>query len=370
MDDYGQNGETIINVPFETGFDNTDADGDGGPDFATGNVNYVTGVLWQEIAPVGDVPNWPAESIKAMAIAARTLGYNWCGIEFDAETGHRIMDDNNKQHYNPHRPDSAISAAEKERYRRIAETTIGVYMTYGEDDFDAKYRSYTGSYTLEDEPAPPHRSVEDPVGANYDPIRSPGMAQINAAYWASGHDPTPNDRFHPRWSSYLQILTHYYTEIHLKDEGGNQLTPAYRWVPLSVDWHTADNRAPIMYHDQSYEVTFRVQNSGTTVWPGTGQIYLWYHGWDQARGQNHTQSLTQAADPGEVVEETITLYPPVAPCPGTPYRLRFEMFLVGDHGDIGFSENETGRPRFTYDVTVCVDGPCQIFLPMILRNHG
>lgn len=44
MDNHGWETEDIINVPFEVGFDEDDAD-DSGPDFATDNVNYVTGVL-------------------------------------------------------------------------------------------------------------------------------------------------------------------------------------------------------------------------------------------------------------------------------------------------------------------------------------
>ena len=120
-------------------------------------------------------------------------------------------------------------------------------------------------------PAPPHLAVKDPVGANYEPERNPGMGQINADHWASGHDPTPNDRFRPAWSSYRHILVHYYTDIHLEDTSGARLTNGYRWNPLSIDWHTPDNQSPTMQHGGAYSVTVQVQNTSIYYWPVSGQ---------------------------------------------------------------------------------------------------
>lgn len=382
MDDFGQSGEILINVPFEVGYDNADADG-AGLDFATENVNYVTGVLWQEIGPLPSyVPRWSNESIRAMAVAARTLAYNWCGVE--SENDHRIIDDSNKQAYNPHRSDEAMGgAAEKLRYKLIVETTVGIHMTYEGTDFDVQYRDMTGAQTLTGIPAPPHIGVEDPVGANYGPTLKPGMAQINSDHWASGNDPTTDNALHPRWESYQQILTHYYTQIRVvRGVAQERITPEYRWVPLLVNWHTTNNGIPIMEHGTGYPVTFQIQNTGVSTWLGTGQFALIYHGWDVIGTQQHTAQpetyavfdITEPVLPGAMVEDSITLYPPTPPEPGTAYQLRFEMGLWQTPPDdwIGFSETEVGYTWPTYNVTICVGGPCQeqVFLPLVNREIG
>ena len=218
--------------------------------------------------------------------------------------------------------------------------------------------------------------VEDPTSTACDANNDGhghGMSQEGASRWARGNQCSYTSAGDVLWSIHWehaeQILTHYYTGIHIRDADGTRLTPKWRWVPLKVDWQTPDNGVPIMYHGQSYDVTFRVQNSGTTTWPGTGQVYFWYHGWEQTKRGGEVGALSAVA-PGGVREETVTLYPPSAPYPGTPYRLRFEMFLEGDYEDVGFSENEPGRPWYTYDAVVCVDGPCKVFVPLVLRNYG
>ncbi len=83
--------------------------------------------------------------------------------------------------------------------------------------------------------------------------------------------------------------------------------------------------------------------------------------------------ITDPVPPGGTAEDSITLYPPVPPEPGTAYVLRFEMGLWQAPDDwIGFSEAEPGYPWPTYDVTVCVGGSCreQVFLPMVTRGTG
>ena len=234
--------------------------------------------------------------------------------------------------------------------------------------------------------------VPDPVStacdADNEAINRYGMSQQGANRWARGHEcsysgATPaqgNPAGGPwsvKWEHAEQILSHYYSNIHIHDQDGNRLTPEYRWAPLKIDWHTAGNSIPIMYHGNNYPVTFEVQNTGVITWIGTGQIALIYHGWklpdQQTKDAYRLLAVTHPVSPGGTSTDSITLHPPTPLNPGTAYQLRFEMALWDDYYEwIGFSEAEPGYPWPTYDVTVCVGGPCQeqVFLPLINCKVG
>jgi len=227
-------------------------------------------------------------------------------------------------------------------------------------------------------------SVDDPI--SYDPAildiiaatnaHQRGMSQGGLNRWILGNSSqygsgTP---WSVQWNGKPEyILTHYYTNIHIRNQNGERLTPEYRWVPLQIDWHTAGNDIPIMYHGNDYPVTFEVQNTGVITWIGTGQIALIYHGWElpdqQIAEVYRLLDVTRPVPPGGAITDSITLHPPTPPNPGTAYQLRFEMGLWRDPPDdwVGFGEAEPGYPWPTYDVTVCVGGPCQeqVFLPMV-----
>ncbi len=235
--------------------------------------------------------------------------------------------------------------------------------------------------------------VPDPIStacdADDEAVNRYGLSQQGANRWARGHEcsysgatPAPGNPaggpWSVKWEHAEQILTHYYSNIHVHDQDGNRLTPKYRWAPLQIDWHTAGNDIPIMHHGSGYPVTFEVQNTGVITWIGTGQIALIYHGWelpDQQIAEVHRLlDVTHPVSPGGAITDSVTLYPPDPPRPGTAYQLRFEMGLWRDPPDdwVGFGEAEPGYPWPTYDVTVCVGGPCQeqVFLPMVTCGMG
>jgi len=114
-------------------------------------------------------------------------------------------------------------------------------MTYNNDDFDVQYRDKTGVRTSAFPPSPPHIAVDDPVGTNYGTLSNPGLAQINADFWASGSDGTADDAKHPTWSDYRSILTHYYTGILLLNGAGYNVAPIFRWNTLKIDWYTSSS---------------------------------------------------------------------------------------------------------------------------------
>lgn len=332
--------------------------------------DYLPGVLLGEVAPgPANIAYWHDNALRAMSVAARNWGAYFChkhqlrDYQQNLVPYWGVWDNDTDQVYWPERTD--VSDAEKDRYAARASDTSGIHMTFNNALFDAQYRAETGNPTDSWVSSGYAYLVGVPDPITTDATTGPGFSQIGSQRWASGSDPTPDDSFHPRWSNYQQILVHYYTGIHVRDGSANRLTPAYRWLPLSVDWHTPDNRLPTMYYTQTYMVTFWVQNVGTTTWPGSDQVYLSYHGWEPGGAQAQGVGISQAVAPGETITETLTLHPPASASPGTPHWLRFDMLLDPDGW---FSELEPERPWPTYDVTVCVNGPCQVFLPLAMKN--
>jgi hypothetical protein len=124
--------------------------------------------------------------------------------------------------------------------------------------FDPQYRDTSANPT--NGTTAPHLSVFDPAG-DYHNISKTGLPQKNANHWATGLN---HDDFLPQWN-YRQILTHYYTGIHLQDTTGAVLTPDYRWNPLVVDWGGGSTTPPVMTPNSSYNVSLIYQNSGTMM---------------------------------------------------------------------------------------------------------
>jgi len=289
------------------------------------------------------------------------------------------MDDSNKQHYCPHYSDPGFDESDNERYRQIEETTAGIHMTYAGDVFDVQYRDRTGSWTDDGDPNPPHAAVSDPVGANYDPTRNPGMAQVNADHWASGSDPTVDDRFHPCWSTYRHILVHYYTDVHLRNASGERLTPLRRWNPLSLDLHNPPHNAtPIMETGGAYMITVVIQNTSTVpwLWDEPDQYYAFSYRWYDPRDpENPLDGSNQAkiqATVNEGATTTVTLtIDDVPDWEQGAYRLKLDMVRWHKITPLQLSKSwlsDLGDWP-TYDLSVCLNGPCQTFLPVTLKNY-
>jgi hypothetical protein len=350
---------------------------------------YVHNVISQEMTEGS-----PLAAYTAQAIAARTYAYT-------QTLGGQVAINNSSayQVYIPYRYDGLgenLSDDIKTRRKTIVDQAITnagpLYMTYLDTTPPIKAHFGMDNCTNTEEGAYPYLvSVYDPISAKSTPCSNAdygtgygGLGSMGAARWAYGNlSPYGiSDDWSVQWHAAEQILTHYYTRIHLRNVAGERLTPEYRWVPLQVNWHTADNSIPIMEPGTGYSVTFQIQNTGVYTWLGTGQFALIHHGWDvtgvqQRDPQAETYALldiTEPVPPGDTVEDSIRLYPVNPPEPGTAYQLRFEMGLWQAPPDdfVGFSEVEAGYTWSTYDVTVCVGGPCQeqVFLPLINREMG
>ena len=47
------------------------------------------------------------------------------------------------------------------------------------------------------------------------------------------------------------------------------------------------------------------------------------------------------------------------------YTIRLDIYVTSAYGNFWFSDS--GWPP--YSVSVCVDGPCQVFIPLVLKNY-
>ncbi|MFZ1754331.1 MAG: hypothetical protein WBO46_15570 [Caldilineaceae bacterium] len=273
------------------------------------------------------------------------------------------MDDSQKQSYNPYRTDLDVGGiSEKERYRRLVEEVAGIHMTYLSDDFDVQYRNKTGAESSAFPPSPPHLAVDDPVGANYEPLRNPGLAQINANHWASGQDPTADNAKHPAWPDYRSILVHYYTYVSLVDSAGNGLAPGIRWNALKIDWYTSSSQPPILIPGGSYPVKVAVQNTGIIDLP-QGQWALSYK-WAKA-GHSDLSSSKRVWASSTILkgDPPYTFAFAVDDIPNWgagPYKQKFDIYSQAT----GFLSDSSNWPA--QNVDVCV-GWC-LTLPFILKQ--
>ena len=357
--------------------------------------DYLLDVVAQEMSPN---PYGEPVALHAQAIASRSLVNYY--INNPPEDGIPVHDPfNNSNDYQVFLPYRYEQLATSEQQMVSNAVASGNYIAYAIDNPDnlaakALFAADIDEHT--DEADKPYLvgipdSISTACDADDEAINQYGMSQQGANRWARGHECSyagatiingnpAGEAWSVQWEFTEYILTHYYTNIHIRNQYGNRLTPEYRWAPLQIDWHTADNSMPIMESGTGYSVTFQVQNTGVITWVGTGQIALIYHGWDVAGKRQLLQQpetyvlleITDPVPPGGTAEDSITLYPPNPPEPGTAYQLRFEMGLWQSPPDdwIGFSEAEAGYTWPTYDVTVCVDGACreQVFLPMVTRG--
>jgi hypothetical protein len=132
--------------------------------------------------------------------------------------------------------------------------------------------------------------VADPISSHPDVPsegHGHGLSQGGAGRWARGSssyrcDPypapcpvppsVPHFAWSVSWPERYQILTHYYTSVHVRDaaNGNAIVTPTWRGAVLQVAW-----ARPRGYPDGiCSRIEVWLQNSGTSPWYGADQGYL------------------------------------------------------------------------------------------------
>ena len=221
--------------------------------------------------------------------------------------------------------------------------------------------------------------VDDPIStacdANDFGYNLAGMSQEGANRWARGHECSspsapiepgndPGDYWSVQWNTVEQILFHYYTGVHLRDESGNLLSASYRWNPLQVT-----GLPMIPGSGSTYNVYVQVQNVGTAEYEcefpyvNYSLKYRWNKtGQSEYIGTN-VINLCDLVE-GESYGETISLQVPSWGS-GT-YSLDFDVFAYtpySSYSSFWFSDYDWP----SYNLRLCVNHPCQTNIPIVSR---
>lgn len=330
-------------------------------------------------------------AIQAQAIAARSYAY------WHIRQGSTINNSSQFQVFVPYffealppasfpdNPTNPCASSNLNRYQRIVCDAVArrhyiAYGTYPNDDLPAfsEFFADIGNRTVNGG-QPYLIAVDDPISSHPDIVpdgHGRGMSQKGAGRWARGNLSFNMNRdlgtWSVRWERAEQILVHYYTGVHIRDAANNNalLTPSYRWNPLQINWGTPDNHPPIMDHGGTYPIAVKVQNTGVADWTCSYPHFSYElrYRWAKAGHGEVTGSSwasvcgTPKGDPSPMVNLTIQNIPNWGP---GAYTIRFDIYVTSAYGNFWFSE----RGWRSYDVSVCVGGPCKGFIPAVRKDY-
>jgi hypothetical protein len=223
-------------------------------------------------------------------------------------------------------------------------------------------------------------SVEDPISAQAGTIcpynendidlangsHGRGMLQRGANRWARGSrcwisEIYEEDPWSVRWTNRDQILTHYYTGIHIRDVATRAIrTPTYRWVPLRIDWGTSNDRPPIFTAGGGYTINVQVQNTSTAAWSCGSPPNLAYNLTYRWVGQTTYDGAQRVSVCGLTPSAAGTVPLTLSDIPDLPgnYSLQFDITVTTSTGSFKFSDPGYGWSSYKQNVRVCPGGVC------------
>jgi len=343
--------------------------------------DYLLDVVSRETPP----DDYHPTAVHAEAIAARTYAYWHIGnhstinnsTEFQAFIPY--MFESLYPVTFPNNPSNPCASSNLNTLQRLDCAAVAPqhYLSSSSNDLPAFVQYFDDVLSrTEGDPDTAHlRAVDDPISTGCYAGNSPGhhygLSQHGASRWARGSPcafaAQGSDPWSVRWDRVEQILVHYYTGVHLRDANTTILTPDYRWNPLRINWNTPDDRPPILYHGSPRTISVQVQNTGVSDWVASYPYYYYLrYRWAKA-GFGEVASSYQAAasgitkgDPSLMLSLTIGDIPPWGP---GAYTIRFDIYKT-----YSFWFSNLGWP--SYDVPVCVDGPCLTFIPLALKDYS
>lgn len=352
----------------------------GAPDGSPYN-QYLRDVVPQELGiELASQGNKPLSAVEAQAIAARTYIYQ--RMEYIGQYG-TPNNSTQFQVFVPYRYDT-LTDAQKRRVQ--AATANRVYLTEADSTYpiEALYGADNPGSTAQGN-RPYLKSVPDPISAAYgawNGTTNGGMSSKGASRWSFGHTSSwgpvvashPNyphdvnglgDFWSVRFAEAAQILTHYYIGIHLRDADTLELlTPVYRWNPLQITW--SGSCPPLMNHGQSCTASVQVQNTGTVDWNCGPVGYVLSYRWAKTgHGEVNGASQASLCGTGKGAAPTVTLALNDLPNWGAgAYTLKLDMARTLSGQKFWFRD---AYGWYSYDLSLCVDGPCRVFLPRVAQ---
>lgn len=355
---------------------------------------YLRDVVAQEMSPSTHLP----VAVEAQAIAARTYAY-W-HIETDAVTPGAIDNSNAYQVFLPYRYDQfsaneqAVLAAALQNRQYMSNYityTVNIYgqnVSLGErEPIFAEFFADVPTETVTSPTFPYLASIAEPISTHPDvPLNGHGrgLSQNGAGRWVRGSssfrcDPAPapcpgipptipHYAWSVRWSNVKQILTHYYTSIHLRDAAGAITTPTRRWVPLEIFGLESPTDTINLCRGGRTGFGAEIQNTGVLGW-GSNAFDLSYRpSWSIPTGQGaEAATYVPAVASGATTTTLVFVNVPDYVTNGS-YTMELDMraFSTANPGDFRwFSEDGWD----SYMVNVEVTGDCEaIYLPLIQNN--
>ena len=258
---------------------------------------YLSDVVPAETSPALFHPT----AVGAQAITARTYAY-W-HIRIDNVTPGPIDNSSAYQVFVPYRYDTfsqggrdIVDAALQGRdyLSNVSDYTVNLYgqnvSLTAEDPIFAEFFADIPLQTISNPPHPNLVGVADPISSHPDVPsdgHGHGMSQGGAGRWARGSSsyrcdpypapcppPVPSVPFFAwsvSWPDRFQILTHYYTGVHVRNAGTSNnpvLTPPWRGNVLQVKWsRPGGDSAGICSRIEVW-----LQNTGITTWYGANGV--------------------------------------------------------------------------------------------------
>ena len=267
------------------------------------NNRYLRDVIPQEMSP----GTHHALAVQAQAVAARTYSY------WHIQQGSQINNSTQFQAFIPRKYDSLPAAQ-----RAIIDTAVQDrhYLSQATNDSplfaeffaDIPLRTLNGSF-------PYLMAVEDPISSHPAVTQQGhghGLSQNGASRWAFGNRSYLGtlDPWSVTWTTRNQILTHYYTGIHVRNanNGNAILTPERRFNALYLNWA----RPPAFPNGICNRITVWLHNTGTGEWLGADRnIYDREIGIGYCWGQSCFTAgyLPQSVVPGKDQLVSLTIQP-------------------------------------------------------------
>jgi len=166
-----------------------------------------------------------------------------------------------------------------------------------------------------------------------------------------------------KYDAATRILTRYYTGVHIRDNATTVVSPNERWTPLQITW--AGVCPSLMLHGQSCAAGVQVQNTGVSDWNCSSGSYSLRYRWVKS-GFPETTGNGQASLCGLAKGNAVTVNLNINDLPNWgagAYTLKLDVMRIQSGQTFWFSDG--GWPSF--DVGLCVDGPCKTFVPHVVK---